>query len=197
MSAVLGVTIYMDNTTELTELFAAVLAVPTTSYNLGVRPGIADNATVEIQDTNEGMYVRTYTCSCMHCTDPTHLTYSTFSAIAVFFDPVSYNVTEGGNASLTLRTSSFSFDFSFAVFLMYTDGLATSGRDYTPAIRRVAFEPQQGQVKFQLPTIHDEHAELTEDFQVTIFGTTLPESLVTVGQDTATVNILDNDGNHA
>lgn len=57
LSASLGVTIYMDNTTEQTELFAAVLTVPTPSYNLGVRPGIADNATVEIQDTNEGMYV--------------------------------------------------------------------------------------------------------------------------------------------
>ena len=72
MSAVLGVTVYMDNTTELTELFAAVLAVPTTSYNLGVRPGIADNATVEIQDTNEGTYVRTYVCLLLYALHRPH-----------------------------------------------------------------------------------------------------------------------------
>lgn len=132
-------------------------------------------------------------CSYMHCTPNTLPMYTAFSAIAVFFDPVSYNVTEGENASLTLRTSS-NFGFSFDVSFMYTDGLATSGRDYTPAVRRVTFDPQQERVNFQLPTIDDEHAEPTEDFQVTIVGTTMPESEVTVGQDTATVNILDNDG---
>ena len=117
-----------------------------------------------------------------------------FTAIAVFFDPISYNVIEGQNVSLCLQTSSTNFDFSFDVLLMYTDRLATSGEDYSPAVRRVTFDPQQGQATFELPTIDDSHAELTEDFQVTIVGTTMSESKVTVGQDTAAVSIMDNDG---
>ena len=59
-SAILGVPIHMDSNAEFVEHFGAVLTVPTASFSLGVRPGVADNATVEIQDTNEGMCVFLY-----------------------------------------------------------------------------------------------------------------------------------------
>lgn len=119
---------------------------------------------------------------------------SPFTAIAVFFDPILYNVTEGQHVSLSLQASSTNFDFSFDVSVMYTDLLATIGEDYSPAVRRVTFNPQQGEVTFELPTIQDGYAELTEEFLVTIVGTTLSQSKVTIGQDTAAVSIVDNDG---
>ena len=76
------------------------------------------------------------------------------------------------------------------VILLYS--LAhTVGDDFAPTTMTVTFQPGETSVIVPVPILDDSLIEPTEVFSASLSTT---DSTVTVGDDTATVDILDNDG---
>ena len=68
---------------------------------------------------------------------------------------------------------------------------STAGSDYTqPGVSTVTFDPDQMSASHSVPIVDDSNIEDTETFTATLSTT---ESGVTIGDDTATVTILDDD----
>ena len=117
------------------------------------------------------------------------------AAIEVEFDPVTYSVSENdGVATVTLVTSSTSYDFPFSVTLSYSDITAVIGSDYEGNIITVDFIAGQASASFDVPIINDTVAELPEEFSVTLVSTSEPANVLVGDDDVATVEIIDDDG---
>ena len=111
----------------------------------------------------------------------------------IFFDPASYNVTEGGTATVSLMVSTSLLSFPFSVSLSYMNSTAVEGDDYIGGVITVSFSAGQETATFNAPTIDDNIAELTENFVIEILSTSTSR-VVPGTPDTALVDILDNDG---
>ena len=119
---------------------------------------------------------------------------SYFTAIEVEFNPVTYSVSENdGVATVTLVTSSFSYDFPFSVTLSYSDITALVGSDYEGNIITVDFIAGQASASFDVPIINDTVAELPEEFSITLVSTNVSDRVVIGDDDVATVEIIDDD----
>ena len=116
------------------------------------------------------------------------------AALNVFFDPVSFNMTEGGNVSLSVMVNSTNYSFPFSVSLSYKDYTAIDGVDYLHSVFTVDFSAEQDTATFEVLTFDDNVAELMEKFTVVIVNTTIPSKVMTGGADTASVYLIDNDG---
>ena len=69
---------------------------------------------------------------------------------------------------------------------------STAGSDYTqPGVTTVTFDPDQTSASYPVTILDDTNIEDTEIFTATLSTT---GSGVTIGDDTATVTILDDDG---
>ena len=69
---------------------------------------------------------------------------------------------------------------------------STAGSDYNdPVVTTVTFGPGQTSASYSVPIVDDGNIEDTETFTASLSTT---ESNVTIGDDTATVTILDDDG---
>ena len=112
----------------------------------------------------------------------------------VFFEPVSYNVTEGDNVSVSLAVTSTNYSFSFTVFLSYEDNTASNGVDYLSKVVSLNFSANQSKVMFEVPTIDDNIAELPESFTLVIVNTTIPTPVTRNDTVNASVHLIDNDG---
>ena len=68
---------------------------------------------------------------------------------------------------------------------------STDGSDYNdPVVTTVTFGPDQTSASYPVPIVDDSNIEDTETFTATLSTT---ESNVNIGDDTATVTILDDD----
>ena len=106
-----------------------------------------------------------------------------FTVVQVQFNPTTYSVNEDdGVAEVTLVTSSTSFSTSFTVTLSYQDITTEGSSDYT-AVTTVTFGAGESSSSLRVPIVNDNIAELKETFNITIGG-----------DDTAMVDIFDNDG---
>ncbi len=112
----------------------------------------------------------------------------------VFFEPVSYNVTEGDNVSVSLAVTSTNYSFSFTVFLSYEDNTASNGVDYLSKVFSLDFSAEQSTAMFEVPTIDDNIAELPESFTLVIVNTTIPTPVTRNDTVNASVHLIDNDG---
>ena len=90
--------------------------------------------------------------------------------------------------------NSTNFEFEFYVFLNYKDNTAIDGDDYLHNVFNVHFSKGQDTATFEVPTIDDNIAELMERFTVVIVNTTIPTKVMTGKSNTASVNLMDNDG---
>ena len=89
-------------------------------------------------------------------------------------------------------TSSTSFSTSFTVTLLYQDITTEGISDYT-AVTTVTFGAGDSSSSFEIPIVNDNIAELKETFNITIIS--VNQTFVKIGDDdTAMVDILDNDG---
>ena len=68
---------------------------------------------------------------------------------------------------------------------------STAGSDYTqPVVTTVTFGPDQTSASYPVPIVDDSNIENTETFTASLSTT---ESNVNIGDDTATITILDDD----
>ena len=119
----------------------------------------------------------------------------------VFFEPASYNLTEGDNVSVSLVVTSTNYSFSFSVFLSYEDNTASyedntasNGVDYLSKVFRLDFSAEQNRAMFEVPTIDDNIAELPESVTLVIVNTTIPTPVMRKDTVNASVHLIDNDG---
>ena len=73
------------------------------------------------------------------------------------------------------------------------DNTAEEGDDYMSVVFTVSFSAGQKTATFVVPTIDDNIAELTENFKIVIVSTSNSRA-VPGAPDTASVDIIDNDG---
>jgi hypothetical protein len=79
---------------------------------------------------------------------------------------------------------------------MFMDMTASGGSDYVPQPVTVAFSPGQEEVSFEVMTVEDNIAEISESFKIIITEVTssCDSSVVVVGgNNQSTVQIVDND----
>ena len=77
---------------------------------------------------------------------------------------------------------------------MFMDMTASGGSDYVPQPVTVVFSPGRAEVSFEVMTVEDNIAEISESFKIVITGTNQSE-LVRIGMDNiAIIEIVDNDG---
>jgi hypothetical protein len=113
--------------------------------------------------------------------------------LEVIFQPLEYTVIEGRIVNITMVTSTSVYSFPFSVSLMFMDMTASGGSDYVPQPVTVAFSPGQEEVSFEVMTVEDNIAEISESFKIVITGTNQSE-LVRIGMDNiAIIEIVDND----
>ena len=118
---------------------------------------------------------------------------SSLSAIQVFFQPVTYTVAEGDNATVFLAVSSGNYGHSITVNLAYVDLSANRDADYIPSSTSVVFNSGQTTATLQIHTLAShEVQELSEVFAVTILGVSPP--LVVGDNNTARITITNIDG---
>ena len=115
-------------------------------------------------------------------------------AISVSFRPIQYSVAEGNRTTVTLVTNSSAYNFSFTVSLMFMDDTATSGSDYVPMPVSVTFSPEEEELSFEVMATEDDVAEQMERFKIVITGTNESTQVIVGSDDTAFVNIEDDDG---
>ena len=116
----------------------------------------------------------------------------------VSFQRIQYSVSEGNKTAVTLVTSSPGFSYSFTVHLKLKDDTATKGSDYVPIPASVTFSPGEEEVSFEVITTDNQVAQLLKRFEVVIINVTTDcddDERVKIGSnDTATIEIIDNDG---
>ena len=116
----------------------------------------------------------------------------------MYFQKIRYIVSEGNKTVVTLATSSPGFSFSFTAHLKLKDDTATKGSDYVPIPANVTFSPGEEEVSFEVITTDNQVAQLLKKFEVVIINVTTgcnAEEKVKIGSnDTATIEIVDNDG---
>jgi hypothetical protein len=159
-----------DDVLECSEDFEAVLMERMRGNGVCVVIGEPDTARIEIQDDE----------------DP----------LEVMFEPILYSVEEGGKVNITMVTSTSAYSFPFSVSLMFMDMTASGGSDYVPQPVTVAFSPGQEEVSFEVMTVEDNIAEISESFKIIITEVTssCDSSVVVVGgNNQSTVQIVDND----
>ena len=95
---------------------------------------------------------------------------------------------------MSVMVSSTNYSFSFSVSLNYKDNTSVDRVDYLPMVFNVDFSAEQERATFEVPTIDDNIAELTETFTIVIVNTTVPDQVMTGEPHTASVNLIDDDG---
>jgi hypothetical protein len=115
-------------------------------------------------------------------------------SVNVYFDPDTYNVTEGETAIITLRADS-NFTVLFDVNVTLRDGSAVAPGDYdsTQSPYTVTFLPGQLIQTITVPTRDDDTVEMTEVFNA-VLQDSPTRGVNVIEPDEATVNIFDNDG---
>ena len=184
---------------ERIESFTAIVKVPANATRVSRMNG-SDIATVQIKDDDGKflllIHVASYCCQTIHVHGCLAFNLRLFlhAELDVFFEPVSYNVTEGDNVSVSLVVTSTNYSFSFTVFLSYEDNTASNGVDYLSKVFSLDFSAEQSTATFEVPTIDDNIAELLESFTLVIVNTTIPTPVTRKDTVNASVHLIDNDG---
>lgn len=109
--------------------------------------------------------------------------------LTVGFSTISYQVTEGGSATVTARLSKPASD-PVTVQYRTTIGQAIANRDYTPVVGTLSFPPNVTQQSFTIPTFDDGKYQGTRGIQVELSN---PTSAALGLPPVARVSILDNE----
>ena len=103
--------------------------------------------------------------------------------------PTTYEVTEGQDAIPMVVLSNPSSE-PVTVTLNTMDGSATENSDFEPGPITVTFEPGETSMPVTIPTMDDDVNEFPESFTVVLSDPVGAQ----LGEDTATIDIVDNDG---